>query len=76
MGQFIHLDPEERREIIDNIVAKLEQRLELAVKKIVGSYAITEPEILQRVSDVVGEEIDRQLQKRLRRSWFRRLFSK
>jgi dihydrodipicolinate synthase/N-acetylneuraminate lyase len=76
MGQFIHLDPEERKEIIENIVDKLDKRLTDAVKKIVGDYAITEPEILERVSEAAAKEVDAQLQKRLRSTWFRRVFFK
>lgn len=76
MGQFVHLDPEERKEIIENIVERLEGRLTDVVKKIVGDYSISEPEILIRVSEAAGEAIDSQLQKRLRFRWFRRLFFK
>lgn len=76
MGQFIHLDPEERREIIENIVSKLEPRLEQAVKSIMGAFAITEEEVLRRVSERVAEVVDEEIEKRLRSSWFHRLFSK
>lgn len=76
MGQFIHLDPEERREIIENIVAKLETRLVQLVAKLVGQYAITESQVADAIHEEIQKQVDAELQKRLRFAWLRRLFFK
>lgn len=76
MTKFTHLDPEERKQIVDNIVEKLEKRLTEVVKTIVGNYAVTEPEVLERLSAAAANAVDFHIQKHLRRSWFHRLFYK
>lgn len=76
MGQFIHLEPDERREIVENIVAKLEPQLELAVKRIMGKFAITEEEVLERVELAAEIATEETLKKVLHRTWFHRLFFK
>lgn len=76
MGQFIHLDPSERKEIIDNIVVKLEMRLVQLVKKMIGEYAITEEDVAARVREEIENQVEAEIQKRLRFRWIRSLFFK
>lgn len=76
MGQFIHLDPEERKQIVENIVKKLEPQLEIAVKSVMGKFAITEKEVLERVELAAEIATRGTLEKVLRKTWFHRLFFK
>ena len=76
MGTFHHLDPEERQQIIDNIVDRLEKRLVFVVAKMVGQYAATEPQVIERIQKIIEQEADMQIHNRLRFKWLSRLLFK
>lgn len=76
MGKFVHLDPEERKEIVDNIFEKLNERLHEVVKRIIGEVAITEPQMAQWVMGAVEKAVELELKKQLHVPWYRRLFTK
>jgi hypothetical protein len=73
MGKFIHLLPEERKELVNNIVRKLQPELAHYVKQEVGSFAITEEEVLKRVRQMIESEISARvatIPKNLKPRWF------
>lgn len=76
MGKFHHLEPEERKEIVENIVEKLHPRLEAIVKSIIGQVAITEPQMAEWVMGAVQKSVELELQKKLKTPWYYRLFTK
>jgi catalase len=72
MGSFLHLNPKERQEIVENIVKKLAPELEKFVKKTVGNFAITEKDVAQRAMECLEEQVKIYIRPR----WYMRLFFK
>lgn len=73
MGKFIHLQPEERKELVNNIVRKLEPQLQHYIKLNIGGYAITEEEVVKRVKETIDQQISahvRLLPKPIKPKWW------
>lgn len=76
MGKFIHLDPEERKQIVENIIEQFGKQLDKAVARSVGNFAITEQDVAIRVDAFARYAVEEHIKKRLRFPWLYRLLFK